>query len=366
MKKNHHVLLGLSGGVDSAIAALLLKKKGYEVTGAFIKSFSETKNPLTGACSWREEYKEAQKIATILEIPLILLDLEKEYTTQVVTPMIRAYQKGITPNPDITCNTLIKFPLLWKEAQKRNINYIATGHHARIKKTKKGYELHRGEIMKDQSYFLAELTQKDLAHTLFPIGGLTKKHVRTLAEKNKFPNFNRQSSRGVCFIGNIPLKPFLEAHLKPHKGTVLSENKEIIGTHKGAHYYTLGERVRPTSGIIIHKGIQSQQRFYIAKKDMRANTLTVVPENHPLLKHTTFALKSLHWINPQEKKKKIKVHVRLRHLGPLIPTVLQTKNNHWQFHTKPLTGVAPGQSAVFYQGTRVVCTGEITRVNTQQ
>lgn len=360
MVKNKKVLLGLSGGVDSAIAALLLKKQGYDVTGAFIKSFSETKNPLTRRCSWREEYREAQKIASIVDIPLVLLDLEKQYTSQVIKPMILAYKKGITPNPDITCNTIIKFPLLWKEAQKRNIKYIATGHHARIKKTKKGYELHQGkDTTKDQSYFLYELSQSDLSHTLLPIGNLTKKYVRALAERNTFPNYNRQSSRGVCFIGNIPLKPFLEAHLKPRKGAVLNEKGERIGIHKGAHYYTIGERVRPTAGITINKGLFSQQRFYIAKKNMRANTLTVVPENNPLLHHTTFSLKSLHWVNPQEKLKKIKARVRIRHLGPLISTTLELKNNRWQFHTKPLSGVAPGQSAVFYQGSRLVCGGEI-------
>ena len=283
------VLLGLSGGVDSAVAAMILKKKGYRVIGAFIRSFSETKNKVTGACSWREEYREAQKIAALLNIQFKLFDFEKEYRKLVVEPMINAYRKGITPNPDITCNTRIKFPLLWKAAKNLKIEFIATGHHARIKRTKRGYELHQGtDKNKDQSYFLAELSQKELSHTLMPIGELTKETVRKIAEKNKFPNFNRQSSRGVCFIGNIPLKSFLETHIKPKKGIVLDENHQIIGTHRGAQYYTLGERVRPTTGITITKGALSQKRFFVAQKNMRTNIIRVVPEHHTLLKKNSF------------------------------------------------------------------------------
>lgn len=358
---NKKVLLGLSGGVDSAVAALLLKKRGYTVVGAFIKSFSETKNGITGSCSWRDEYREAQKIAAQLDIPLIKFDFEREYTQKVLAPMIKAYKKGITPNPDITCNTIIKFPLLWKAAKKINADYIATGHHARIKKTNKGYELHQGlDSTKDQSYFLYELSQNDLAHTLMPIGELTKKQVRSIAEKEKFSNFDRQSSRGICFVGNVPLKKFLEKHTTSKKGTVLNESGEVIGTHQGAHYYTLGERARPSMGIEITKGTQAQERFFVIQKNMRANTITVVPEGNPSLQKSTFYLKTVHWTHTEEKKKKLNAQVRIRHLGTLIPAQLELKKNKWQFSTKkPLRGVAPGQSAVFYQGTRVVCGGEI-------
>lgn len=356
------VLLGLSGGVDSAVAALALKQQGYDVITVFIKSFSETKNKITGTCSWREDYREAQKIASILDLKLIKLDFEKEYTSLVVKPMIQAYKKGITPNPDITCNTIIKFPLLWKAARTLKANYIATGHHARIKKTKNGYELHRGrDELKDQSYFLYELSQHDLAHTLFPIGELTKEQVRAIAQKHKFPNFDRQSSRGVCFIGNVPLKQFLEPHLKSRQGNVLDEKGNVIGTHKGAHYFTLGERARPSMGIEIAKGIHAQERFFIASKNMKKNTLTVVPEGNKSLSKVTFRLKSVHWIQEKDKKSSLKAHVRIRHLGTLIPARLSIKNNHAQFTTsKPLQGVAPGQSAVFYQGTKLVSGGEIT------
>lgn len=359
--KQKTVLLGLSGGVDSAVAALLLKQQGYNVKAVFIKSFSETKNKLTARCSWRDDYREAQTIAALLNLPLILLDLERDYRKKVLDPMFRAYQQGITPNPDITCNTLIKFPLLWKAARKIKADYIATGHHARIKKTARGFELHQGKDKnKDQSYFLYELSQYDLAHTLLPVGNLTKAQVRTIAEKNKFPNCNRQSSRGVCFVGNIPLKTLLEQRLKPKQGRVLNEKGDVIGTHRGTHYYTLGERVRPTIGIAITKGEHSQERFFIVRKDRRKNTLTVVPDHHPLLSKKTFPLKNLHWINIKEKTATLRAKVRIRHLGQLIPATLTVQKNIPYFTiAKPLEGVAPGQSAVFYQGSKCICGGEI-------
>jgi len=209
-KQKPKVLLAMSGGVDSSVAALLLKRKGYEVYGAFMKNWSDTKNKITGQCAWVEERDHAIRIATKLEIPLITLDFEKQYKKEVVDEMFKKYKKGITPNPDIDCNKKIKFPLLLKEAQKRGINLIATGHYARIKKSssplltllgisgqgitknkrmegEKIYELHRAkDESKDQSYFLYAQNQNELSHTLFPIGKLTKKKVRKIAERNKF------------------------------------------------------------------------------------------------------------------------------------------------------------------------------------
>lgn len=355
MKSQKSVLLGLSGGVDSAVAALILKKEGYRVIGAFMKNFSDTKNKLTGECSWIEERKMAQKIAAILDIPFVTLDFENEYKKYVINPMFADYKRGLTPNPDITCNTIVKFPLLWKEAKKRNIDYIATGHHARIKKTSKGYQLLQGkDITKDQSYFLYELNQHDLEHTLLPIGEYTKSEVRKIAEKHKLPNFNRPSTKGICFVGNIPLKNFLEQRIKPKKGNVLNEHKEIIGTHKGAHYYTLGERVGESKHVFIRKGTHSQQRFFVADKNMRANTITVVPENHSLLMKRSFKIKRVHWIGAKSKR----VLVRTRHLGNLMPAQFSIANNTCTLK-KSAKGLAPGQSAVFYKGSQVLGGGEI-------
>jgi tRNA-specific 2-thiouridylase len=302
----------------------------------------------------------AQKIAALLNIPFITLDFEKEYKSLVIDPMFRDYKHGLTPNPDILCNTIIKFPLLWKAARKIKADYIATGHYARIRKTSRGLELLQGkDKTKDQSYFLAELSQHDLEHTLFPIGNYTKTQIREIAKKHKFPNYDKPSTSGICFVGEISFKTFIEQRLKPKQGNVLDEHDQIIGTHKGAYYYTIGERARENSGIKITKGTQSQSRFFIAKKDIKKNTITVVPQGHELLKIKSFKLKKIHWINPRDKIKTLKANVRVRHLGELIKATL--KNNMVTL-SKPLEGIAPGQSAVFYISSSILtCSGTISR-----
>ena len=195
MKTKPKVLLAMSGGVDSSIAAFLLKKQGYEVIGAFMKNWSDTKDPLTGKCAWRTERKMALKVASQLNISLITLDFEKEYRKDVIDKMFEKYKKGITPNPDIDCNQKIKFPLLLKAAKKMNINLIATGHYARVKKNKNNiYELLRGKSeFKDQSYFLYKINQEELSHCLFPIGNYSKEEIREIANKNNFHLFTPHS-----------------------------------------------------------------------------------------------------------------------------------------------------------------------------
>ena len=284
MKQPKKVLVAMSGGVDSSVAALLMKKKGYEVIGAFIKNWSDTKNKL-GECAWKEDRKIAIKIAAKLKIPLITLDFEKEYKKHVVDKMFKNYRKGITPNPDIDCNQKIKFPLLWKAAKKLGADFIVTGHYARIKKGKKGHEMLRGKDEgKDQSYFLYRLTQKDLSHSLFPIGDYNKKKVREIARKNKFPNFNRKGTVGICFIGKINLKEFLQKRIKPKKGKILDSEGKQIGEHDGIYYYTIGQRIGPRFGIEIEKGKGKKlKRWYVARKNLKKNEITAAPEGHKIL-----------------------------------------------------------------------------------
>ena len=214
----------MSGGVDSSVAALLLKKQGYEVIGAFMINWSDTKNKITGECAWRDEKRIAMKIAAKLGIKFITLNFEKLYKKDVVDVMFKNYQKGITPNPDIDCNNKIKFPLLIKEAKKLKCDFIATGHYARINhkgitfgvKNKNGkYDLLRAkDELKDQSYFLYRIKQKELKNILFPIGEHTKKEIREIAKKNNFPNYDKKSTTGICFIGKINLKEFLQKRIK--------------------------------------------------------------------------------------------------------------------------------------------------------
>lgn len=426
--KNKKVLLAMSGGVDSSVAALLLKNQGYDVTGAFMINYSDTKDSYS-RCTWREERKMALKIAAILDIPLITLNFEKEYKKYVVDEMFKLYKIGITPNPDVDCNNKIKFPLLKKAAKKLGCDLIATGHYARIKpissiknkpiKTistksvnlregdhkivshgragvqgRRGVEpfldLHRAkDETKDQSYFLYRLGQPDLKNTLFPIGDLTKKQVREIAKKNKFPNYNKKGTVGICFIGKVNLKKFLSKKIKPKKGRILDPDKNQIGTHDGFYYYTINQRIGPRYGIEVKKiHGKPMQKFYVAKKIPKTNTIIAAPENHPLLFRKQIIISSPHWINenPLENstiskskktfrvnkslgavaggvadKTKLKLHARIRQVGELLPCILEKKKNKLIVTlNKPITGISEGQAIVLYKKTKCLGGGVIS------
>jgi len=362
MKSQEKVLLGMSGGVDSSVAALLLQKQGYKVIGAFIKSFSDTKNKLTGECAWIEELKSAQKIATMLNIELIKLDYEKEYKKSVINPLFAGYKKGLTPNPDILCNTIIKFPFLWKAAQEKGAKHIATGHYARIKKTSCGFQLWQGtDKKKDQSYFLADITQKDLEHTLFPLGSLTKEKVRAIAKKNKFPNWNKEGTRGICFVGKQNMQNFLKKRISEKQGIVKDPEGRIIGTHKGIFFYTIGQKAGENIGIILKKprGMESL-RFYVVSKRIKKNEIIVAPENHPAMLTKTVILSKFHQLNRKERIPS-ELKARIRHLGRLQAGTFVKRGPKYNFiFTKPQEAVAPGQKLVLYHKAQLVASGEIT------
>lgn len=343
MKK---VLLGLSGGVDSAVAALLLQKQGYEVIGAFMRCFSEEKNKITGECPWIEDRKSAQNIASKLGIKFITINYEKEYTNQVIKPMFKSYAKGLTPNPDSACNNLVKFPYLWKEAKKLNCDYIATGHY--IKKIKKGNKFYLKvpiDKKKDQSYFLYGLSQQDLEHTLFPIGEYSKSKVRSIAKKNNLHNWNRQGTRGLCFVGNIDMKSFLKQKIRNKPGNIKNPEGEIVGKHDGMMFYTIGERIKENNQVIINNDYRNKvkSKLYISNKNIKKNEITIAPKGHSSLKRKDFQIKNLNLISGKPKSSSILV--RIRHLGDLNKANL--KGNKITLN-KPIEGVAPGQSAVIY------------------
>jgi tRNA-uridine 2-sulfurtransferase len=392
-KQKPKVLVGMSGGVDSSVAALLLKKKGYDVYGAFMKNWSDTKNKMTGQCAWVEERKHAIKIATKLQIPLITLDFEKEYKELVVDEMFKKYKKGITPNPDIDCNQKIKFPMFLKEAQKRGINLIATGHYARIKKRKKSsingffsraggrlnalwgtdggktiYELHRAkDESKDQSYFLYRQSQEDLKHTLFPIGNLTKKKVRKIAKRHNFQNYAKKGTVGICFIGKVNLKDFLSKKIKPKKGKILDPEGNKIGEHDGIYYYTIGQRLGPRYGFDLKRQDPKTKRmirWYVAKKDAKKNIIVAAPEGHKILLRKKIIVTDLHLIdenkNKFQKNLPRKVLSRIRQVGELMPTTITKKGNKIiATLEKPITGVSEGQAIVLYDKTKCLGGGVI-------
>lgn len=373
MKSNKKVLVAMSGGVDSSVAALMMKKKGYDVVGIFMKNWSDTKNDL-GECSWREERRMAAKIASSLNIPLMTLDLEKKYKKEVVEEMFRKYKKGITPNPDIDCNKKIKFPELIKFAKRINASFVVTGHYARIKrvkikenprnksnsKRKRGdsYKLLRAkDESKDQSYFLYTLTQDELKNSLFPIGGYTKREVREIARKANFPNFDKKSTVGICFIGKINLKKFLSKKIKPKKGKILDPYGNIIGEHDGIYYYTIGQRLGPRYGFEINRrnNEKNLRRWYVARKDAKKNIIIAAPEGHPLLYRKIITLAQPHWINKVPKRSD-KILSRIRQVGELIPSTIEGNKI---ILNKAITGISDGQAIVLYKGEEVLGGGVI-------
>lgn len=351
------VLVAMSGGVDSSVAALMMKKKGYEVVGVFMKNWSDTKNDL-GECTWREERRMAAKIASSLNIPLMTLDLEKKYKKEVVEEMFKKYKKGITPNPDIDCNKKIKFPELIKFAKKIGAAFVVTGHYSRIKKVRDKYKLFRAkDESKDQSYFLYTLTQNELKNSSFPIGDYTKKEIREIARKAGFPNFDKKSTVGICFIGKVNLKEFLSKKIKPKKGKILDPNGNVIGEHDGIYYYTIGQRLGPRYGFEINRnnGEENLKKWYVARKDAKKNIIIAAPEGHPLLYRKEITLTEPHWINKAPKRGN-KVFSRIRQVGELIPSKI--KGNKIILN-KAITGISEGQAIVLYKGEEVLGGGVI-------
>ncbi len=358
--KPQKILLAMSGGVDSSVAAYLLKKQGHEIVGAFMKNWSNTKDDF-GECAWRGERRFALKIAAMLKIPLITLDFEKEYKKYVVEKMFKLYKQGITPNPDIDCNEKIKFPLLIKAAKKLGCDMIATGHYSRIIKTKNNFELHRAkDESKDQSYFLYRLKQNELVKTLFPIGNLTKSQVRDIAKKQGFPNHDKKSTVGICFIGKINLKSFLQKKIKPKKGIILDQDGNKIGEHDGIYYYTIGQRIGPRFGIEVEKQELRQKRWYVARKLKNKNIIVAAPEGHALNLRKEILVKDLHLISDMRIKES-KVFSRIRQVGELLPSKIKFEKGKIKVTlNKPITGVSEGQAIVLYQGTKCIGGGVIS------
>ena len=354
MRKNNRkkVFVGMSGGVDSSVAAFLLKKQGYDVIGIFIKCFN-----LDG-CAERDA-EDARRVAEKLKIPFYVWNFEEEYKKKVVDYMVEGYKKGITPNPDVMCNREIKFGLFLEKALEMETDYVATGHYIKIKKLKIKnqndnskfkiiYKLSQAnDKNKDQSYFLWTLTQKQLKHCLFPIGNYLKSEVRKIAKKADLPIAEKKDSQGICFLGKVSLSEFLKKYIPEKKGDVLNINGEKIGKHKGAHFYTIGQR----HGL----GIGGFKKpYYIVEKNVKKNIIVVAEgDDNLVLYKKEIELINVNFINPVNsyilKNIRIKVLTRVRYRQPLVPAILKIKNSKLKIEfDAPVKFVAPGQSAVFY------------------
>jgi tRNA-specific 2-thiouridylase len=347
------VFVGMSGGVDSSVSAALLLEQGYEVTGVFIKVW----NPDWLPCNWKEERRDAMRVAAALDIPFITLDLQEEYKKGVVDYMLDEYKKGRTPNPDVMCNKEVKFGHFLTKARAMGADYIATGHYAQVKEQKGVYTLFEGKDKnKDQSYFLWTLGQEELAHTLFPVGHLQKSEVRELAEKFKLPTATKKDSQGICFIGKVDMKEFLSHYIESKPGNVLNEKGEVIGSHEGAVFYTIGQR----HGFTIEEKTPEDKPYYIIAKNSEANTIIV---SHKV--HEDQALQSIQKIRLGEKS----------WVGPTSATPLQARIRYRQekqkitlkqdmvTFQKPQDGVSKGQSVVLYRGEECLGGGVIEEVS---
>lgn len=341
----------MSGGVDSSVSAYLLKEAGYNVTGVFIRVWQ----PEDGECTWKDERRDAMRVAAHLGIPFITLDLRNEYKQGVVDYMIREYKEGRIPNPDVMCNREVKFGAFYTWAREQGADYIATGHYAQ---TKDGQLYEGRDNNKDQSYFLWTLTQDELKHVLFPIGHLEKKEVRAIGEKAGVPVFDKKDSQGVCFIGHIDMKEFLKEYISVEEGKVLDINGHVIGTHQGALLYTHGER----HAFKLFSQSTDQKRLYVIDKNITNNTITV-GELQDIEKQThtvnTLRMHNVVLRITQDKlqklvlDKKLSCRTRYRQEKIDIETLSLIDNDLTQGLTLSLTKTpvtSAGQSVVFYSG----------------
>lgn len=340
------IFVGMSGGVDSSVAAYLLKKQGHDVVGVFMRCWSGPSGVLGTSCPAERDAEDARRVAEKIGIPFYALDFEEEYKKRVVDYMVRGYKAGLTPNPDIMCNREIKFGLFLEKALAMGADYVATGHYVELKRDTKRARLYVAKDKnKDQSYFLWTLTQKQLACCLFPIGGYLKSEVRAIAKKADLPTAEKKDSQGICFLGQVTLEDFLKTYIPEKKGAVVTASGEVIGEHRGAHFYTIGQR---HIGVNYKKKTSDAVPFYVAAKNVRENTVTVVPgRENPELFRSKLPLAEVSLISKDKIDGEIMARVRYRQ--PLSPAVLKIKKGSAEIiFREPQQFVAEGQSVVFY------------------
>lgn len=358
MNSKQTVFVGLSGGVDSSVAALRLKKAGYNVVGVFIKVW----HPAFLECHWEAERLDAMRVAAHLDIPFLTCDAADAYKQEVADHFIAEYSAGRTPNPDVLCNKAVKFGHFFAFAKELGADYIATGHYARVSKHldlesdrpvdvdtgSPYYELLRGvDENKDQSYFLWTLTQQQLAFSLFPIGDTPKHAIRQEAHTASIPVATKKDSQGICFLGHIDIPSFLAHYIELNTGPVLAKNGDVIGHHQGALVYTRGQR----HGFLIHAHNANTERYYVVDRDIEKNTITVDTTRPTLKTDDTITLHSVNWIHdtPREhgsysaqfRYRQNPVRIKFSHNNrkQVVITILD-----------PVDNPASGQSCVLYDG----------------
>ena len=350
--KGARVVVGMSGGVDSSVAALLLHRQGYEVIGVFMKNWDEEDE--TGYCSAADDYEDVRRVANQIGIPYYSVNFTREYWDRVFTYFLEEYRRGRTPNPDVLCNREIKFKAFLDYAMKIGADYVATGHYARVSYRDGNYWLLRGvDGNKDQSYFLCALNQQQLSRIMFPLGELTKTAVRELAAEAGLATAAKKDSTGICFIGEKDFKEFLQNYLPAKPGPIMTYSGEVVGRHDGLMYYTLGQR----KGLGIG-GRGTGQPWFVAGKDLDKNILYVVQgENHPALYSTALTAVSVNWISGPPAADRFTCTAKFRYRQPDqgVTVIIRSETECEVKFDRPQRAVTPGQFVVFYDGE--VCLG---------
>jgi tRNA-specific 2-thiouridylase len=387
--RTKRVVVGISGGVDSGVAAYLLKQQGYDVVGLFMRNWHDTTGLKSASCSYEDDILFAEMVAKKLDIPLHEVDLSGPYRTRVIDYLFKEYESGRTPNPDVLCNREIKFDAFAEEAFKLGADYVATGHYCR----KDTIHTPSGEISrllagldknKDQSYFLCQVNQKQLATALFPIGNLSKPEVRQIAHEQKLANADRKDSQGICFVGKVDLPTFLQQKLSAKEGDIVEipadsnlvvnstdlttlagpyqfsrENGVVVGQHRGAHFFTVGQR----------KGINiggKPEPLFVLGTDVNTNILYVGQgQNHPLLFKKALFIRpeDIHWIREDLALKigdEQEFNIRIRYRQPLQKGRLIIRSEGaYALFDEPQRAVVPGQFAAFYKDEELIASGVI-------
>jgi tRNA-specific 2-thiouridylase len=356
MNKKTKVIVGMSGGVDSSVAALLLKQQGYLVEGLFMNNWEEPDAEETKGCQASKDLTDAASVCGLLGIKLHTMNFATEYWDRVFSYFLEEYKAGRTPNPDILCNKEIKFKSFLEYALELDADYIATGHFVRKREIDNQWQLLKGEdLNKDQSYFLYTLQQKQLAKALFPIGDLIKTKVREIAKQHNFRNHAKKDSTGICFIGERKFKDFLSKFLQARPGEIKTEDGKVIGKHDGLMYYTLGQR----QGIGIGgRKDANESPWYVLQKDLENNILIVGQgHDHPLLFNKTLKANQLDWVLGAPPKIPLKCKAKTRYRQDDQACVIEKISDDEVTVTfdEPQWAVTPGQSVVFYQDE--VCIG---------
>ena len=353
LQQKTRVIIGMSGGVDSSVAAWKLIQEGYAVEGLFMKNWEE--DDTDEYCTATEDLRDAQAVSDQLGIKLHTVNFSADYWDRVFEYFLAEYRAGRTPNPDVMCNKEIKFKAFLDHALKLGADYIATGHYARISETGGIYHLLKGkDNNKDQSYFLCALGQHQLSHSLFPLGEMEKSEVRRIATAQGFVNHAKKDSTGICFIGERKFRNFLNRFIPAQPGNIVTDSGEVIGQHSGLMFYTLGQRQGLGIGGVRNA---SEEPWFVAQKNLQTNELVVVQgHDHPLMQSHTLKASQLNWIGGNTPESPLRCTAKIRYRQPdQACTVELLPQGHCQVvFDEPQRAITPGQALVLYQGEECI------------